>query len=190
MTYLQNYRAFSFVMMTVLFMACNMVLAQQTTASPSKPSYTTEDYFGVYKGNLRIVSNNEPSSVAMEFHLLPTEIKEHYQYTIVYIVNEKRHERNYILKRIDAENGLYILDENNGIALHATAYDNKLYFMYEVQDNVLTTQLTFEGDKMIFEITSSNKAKAVKTVTSDKEETIEVLSYPIATLQKAILHKQ
>lgn len=155
----------------------------------TKKSYTTEDYFGIYKGDLKIRSKNGGSSIPMELHLLPTDVKNEYKYTLVYIVNSKRQERLYTLKRVDAANGIYVLDENNGITIDAVAWDNKLYMMFEVEGSLLTTQLTFEGDQMIFEITFTRKDAATKSATTD-EKSIEVLSFPISTIQRAILKKQ
>jgi hypothetical protein len=161
----------------------------KSTTQNTKKSYTTDDYFGVYKGDLKIRSKNGGSSIPMELHLLPTDIKNEYKYTLVYIVNGERQERLYTLKRIDAANGIYVLDENNGITIDAVAWDNKLYMMFEVEGSLLTTQLTFEGDQMIFEITFTRKDAANKSATTD-EKSIEVLSYPVSTIQKAILKKQ
>ena len=57
-----------------------------------------EAYFGIYKGDLQISSQNGTTTIPMEFHLLPIEgDKEHYHYTIVYITNAVRQERKYTL---------------------------------------------------------------------------------------------
>lgn len=179
------------VCLVCLCMSINLTQGQEVNEAEQskKKSYTTEDYFGIYKGDLNIISKNGSSSIPMELHLLPTDVKNEYKYTLVYIVNEERQERLYTLKRVDAANGIYVLDENNGITLDAVAMDNKLYMMFEVQGSLLTTQLTFEGDQMIFEITYTQKETATKSATTD-ENPIEVLSYPISTVQKAILKKQ
>lgn len=160
----------------------------KTVKENTKKSYTTEDYFGVYKGDLKIISKNGGDSIPMELHLLPTDIKNEYKYTLVYIVNGERQERLYTLKRVDAAKGIYVLDENNGITIDAVAWDNKLYMMFEVQGSLLTTQLTFEGDQMIFEITFTRKNTANKSATNEEKPT-EVLSYPITTIQKGVLKK-
>ena len=60
--------------------------------------------------------------------------------------------------------------------------------MFEVSENLLTTFITFQSDFIIFEIVVANRQSALKTV--EKEEGIEVVSYPVFTRQRAQLFKQ
>ena len=174
----------------ILSLICMVVLTGLQAQEPSKNTSSNfpKAYFGVYKGNLEIHTVNGSNTLPMEFHLLPTTHKDEYQYTIVYINNGNRQERLYTLKTKDASKGLYVVDENNGILLDAKVLGNKLFSMFEVQGSLLTTQLTFEDDHMIFEITFSRKETANKSGTTD-DSAIEVLSYPITTIQKGILKK-
>lgn len=148
-----------------------------------------EDYLGVYKGKLVIASIKGGQEIDMEFHLLKSDEDKKYQYILVYIFDGKRQERKYTLIEKDKEKGKYVVDENNGIVLDAQAFGSSLYFMFEVNGTLLTTTERFYENAMDFEITATNKSKAVKTI-AEGEEATEVISYPISTLQKAHLLKE
>ena len=171
--------------------SCKTVKSQEKpiTQKTVKELSFPDAYFGIYKGDLTITNANGEDVIPMEFHLLPTETEGVYHYVIVYIVNGNRQERNYTLKTVNAEKGTYVVDENNGIFLDAIVLGNKLYSMFEVQENILTTNLTFYESDMLFEITFSNK-KIARVSGTEGESPIEVISYPISTIQLGKLLKQ
>ena len=148
-----------------------------------------DDFFGIYTGHLEIRSSGGNQSLEMEFHMLPTDTLGKYQYKLVYIVKGDRQERSYFLLEKNKEAGEYVVDENNGIILHDKVIDNKMYALFEVGDNLLTTFITFEKTQMIFEIAVTNTTKKQITY-ADNEEKTEVISYPISTVQRAVLQKQ
>ena len=61
--------------------------------------------------------------------------------------------------------------------------------MFDVQGNLLTTFITFETDHVFFEIIFAPTRNKTTTYAEDVEKT-EVISYPITTVQTAILQKQ
>ncbi len=148
-----------------------------------------EDFFGIYTGTLHISSKSGESDIAMEFHLLPTDTLGQYQYTLVYGAEDKKQERAYTLKEKNRAKGEYILDENNGIILHQKVIENRMYTLFEVGDNLLTTFITFEENYMVFDITFAPRAQKNTTYATDKEKT-EVISFPITTVQRAVLKKR
>lgn len=148
-----------------------------------------EDFFGTYKGDLEIINPQGKQTIQMEFQLKPTDIAGTYDYIIVYIVEEKRQERNYILLEKDKAKGLYQVDENNGILLDVKCIGNTLFSMFEVQGNILTTTERFYEDAMDFEITFASKQNSNASKTTD-ETSINVTSYPITVFQKGNLIKQ
>ena len=147
------------------------------------------DYFGVYTGTLKINSERGSQEVPMEFHLKPTDSVGKYHYTLIYGEGDMRQERKYTLLAEDVDNGRYVVDENNGIILDDKVQGNKLYSLFEVQGNLLTTFMTFHEDHMIFEITFASKEKQRVTYAENEQKT-EVISYPISTVQRAVLKKQ
>ena len=170
-----------YLLFTLLFMSVSFLFSQEVNFP--------DDFFGIYTGKLNISSPNGDQSLDMEFHLQPTDSLGKYEYKLVYIVEGNRQERDYHLIEQNKETGEYIVDENNGIILHDKVIDNRMYALFEVGDNLLTTFITFEKARMIFEIAVTNTTKKQITY-ADNEEKTEVTSYPISTVQRAVLQKQ
>jgi hypothetical protein len=147
-----------------------------------------EDYLGIYKGKLEIDNPRGKQSIDMEFHLKATDSSHVFNYTLVYVINGKPSPRNYTLKVVDKEKGLFVVDENNGIILDAKYVNNTLYSVFEVQGSLLITTERFFDDYMIFEIVVMGKEN--KKTTLATEDNTEVISYPISTTQTAKLIKQ
>jgi len=148
-----------------------------------------EAYFGKYAGELHVSSKKGLETYAMEFHLLPTDSIGRYSYTLVYGEGEQLQKRLYTLIEKNAEKGEYVVNENNGIVIDDRVIDNRMYALFEVQGTLLTTFITFEKDHLIFEIIATNKEER-KITGGQNEVTPEVISYPITTVQRAILFKQ
>lgn len=172
-------RAFVFLCLGLLL--CTQGWAQNTLQFP-------QDFFGKYTGTLKIHTQRGDQDVPMEFHLLPTDSTATYQYTLIYGTGEQRQERAYVLLEEDLEKGRFAVDELNGIVLDNKFHNNRLYALFEVQGNLLTTFITFEPDHAIFEIVFANKSSARETYAV--QDSIQVLSYPITTVQRALLQKQ
>ena len=148
-----------------------------------------DDFFGNYKGVLDIHNAKGITKYPMEFQLQPTDSLGHYQYTLIYGDGDNRQVRPYTLKAINKDNGTYIIDENNGIILDEKVIENRMYTVFEVGGTLLTTFITFEENQMLFEIVVikvANKNSSGGT----SEEIPEVFSYPITTVQRAILTKE
>ncbi len=179
----------------VLFLVCVNCTSQQKALespvnieTPQRTLNFPDEVLGSYKGDLTIQNKNkdEKSTVGMEFHLQAADNLGTYIYQIVYIIDGNRQERNYKLITKDADKGEYVIDENNGIILSATAFENRLYSVFEVQGNLLFTIEEFYDDYMVFQIVFSSKKDAAKTGT----ETIPVTAFPVTVNQLAILKKQ
>lgn len=172
----------SLLLLFLLLLNGLWVQAQETLQFP-------DDFLGIYKGSLQIYTEKGKQHIPMEFHLTETDSIGAYNYILVYGEGEKRQERNYTLIEKDKEKGLYIVDENNGIVLDDKVIDNKMYALFEVGENLLTTFITFEKDHMVFEIVFAPKDR--KNVTyAEGEDKTKVISYPITTVQRAVLQKQ
>lgn len=169
----------------ILFGFTTFVTFSQNIKSQSFP----KSYFGIYTGDLVINTNKGIQNYPMEFHMQPTDSLGIYEYVIVYGKGEKQQVRDYTLMEKDAEKGIYTLDENNGIILECKVIENKIYFLFEVANSLLTTFITFNNTDLIFEIVATNTTQKIVSGGQD-EETPEVFSYPINVVQKAILIKQ
>ncbi|MEL6811464.1 MAG: hypothetical protein AAFP76_09030 [Bacteroidota bacterium] len=147
-----------------------------------------DDYFGIYTGTLKINSSGGLSTYPMEFHLLATDSIGVYEYKLVYGKGDQRQVRAYNLIAQNKDQGEYIVDENNGIILDDKVVGNRMYALFEVGGSLLTTFITFEKDHMVFEIVATQKENKRITYAENEEKT-EVISYPITTVQRAVLQK-
>lgn len=156
-----------------------MIFAQDKESFP-------ERFLGSYKGDLEIYNSKGMQTIPMEFHLFKKDSLDTYEYRLVY----NGQPRNYTLILKNKEQGLYEIDEHNGIVLPARAINNNsLYSFFEVEGNLLTTRLSFANDSLDFEILFT----AVKNKTTTGKGTKEipfVYGYPISVVQRAILVKQ
>lgn len=144
-----------------------------------------ENYLGIYKGKLSIFSEKGKQEIDMEFHFVKTDTLGTYKYTLVY----NNQYRNYFLIEKDVLKGKYSIDENNGIELEASVFDNAIYSIFEVQGNLITTTEHFYDTYMDFEIMMT---KVLQKTTTGKgtEEIPEVQNYPVFVAQKARLYKE
>lgn len=166
-----------------------MILGCFSLSAQSDALQFPQDFFGIYKGNLKITNSKGTQTIPMEFHLRATDSVGKYVYTLVYGKSEARQERLYNLIAKNAEKGDYVVDENNGIVLNVKCVGNTLYSLFEVQGNILTTRESFYKDHMDFEITFASKSNAVTSGTTG-EDTVEAIAYPITVVQRAKLIKQ
>ncbi len=143
-----------------------------------------EHFLGKYKGDLEISSQRGTQKIPMEFHLTTTEKDSTYNYIIIY----NKTPRNYLLKIVDQEKGMYNIDENNGIILPASLHNNTLHSFFEVQGNFLSTRLHFKKNTLDFEILFTKLDHKIKTGGVSKQVP-EVSGYPISVFQKAVLKR-
>lgn len=144
-----------------------------------------KDFFGNYKGKLIISNANGKQEINMEFKLSKTDTVGTYKYVLIY----NNQPRNYFLIEKDKSKGQYIIDENNGILLQASVFDNCLFSMFEVNGNLITTSEKFYDNYMDFEIIFTNTNKA-ETTGKGTEEIPTVKVYPILVTQRARLYKE
>ena len=167
---------------------CTIIFCFSLQAQDKKVDFP-KDFFGKYTGTLDISSTKGSQQYPMEFHLLPSDTLGKYTYTLVYGEGETKQVRDYKLIEKDKEKGFYVVDENNGIILDDRVIDNRMYSLFEVNGTLLTTFITFEDTFMVFEIIATPTAEKNTTFANDENKT-EVISYPIKTVQRAILQKQ
>ncbi len=151
----------------------------------SQENIFPDDFLGNYKGKLEIVNAKGKQEIDMEFHFTKTDTIGTYKYVLVY----NNQPRNYFLIEKDKANGQYIIDENNGILLQASVFDNGIFSMFEVNGSLITTTEKFYDNYMDFEIMFTNTNK-VETTGKGTEEIPTVKVYPFLGKQRARLLKQ
>ena len=146
-----------------------------------------DDFFGRYTGKLTIDNGSNVQEIDMTFELSATDQEDVYNYVLGY---QGQPARQYLLKTVNAEKGVYQVDDQNDIILDARLSGWTLTSIFEVQGNLITTREEFFTDgRMIFEITMVQTAAPVLTGgTSD--DIPEVKSYPIRVVQKAFLTRR
>lgn len=162
------------------------LFAQDTLAFP-------QDWEGIWQGDLEIhTAKGLAQTVPMELHVLPTDSTHRYTWSIIYGEDKEAGKRPYELVIIDAENGIYAIDEKNSIQLEAYFIKDKFFSRFEVMGTLLLTSEQLIGDELIFEIIAG-KMEPVSVTGSEvvNGDTIPpVQAFPINVMQRAILRRQ
>jgi hypothetical protein len=153
-------------------------------------SQIDKSWLGIWKGELKIHSYSDTDirhTLPMELHISKTDSQRVWNWRIIYRDSTKD-DRKYLLRIDDYNKGKYIIDETDGILLEANLFGNKLISRFEVMNSLLEITYTLDGDKILFEVSSSNLKPT--SVTQSQAEQVEVKSYEITSYQTAILYKQ
>lgn len=189
------------LLITFVLTACTPKVAKVakedlTSLSKEKIADTTEKFpdtwLGNWKGTLNIYNEKGlAQAIPMELEMAKIEDSENYIWAIIYGEDKEKGRRSYELKIVDAEKGVYVIDEKNSIELESYLLGNKLYNRFLVAESLLLCTYEKVGDKMIFEVISG-KNEAVSTTGGevvDGEEIPEVKTYPIIVSQRAELKR-
>lgn len=156
------------------------------------PAIFPDDFIGKWKGILKIYNRNIiVNEVDMQLHILPEKKEDHYSYHIIYGKDTINGLRPYTIIPNSKEEGVWSIDENNGIVLDEYIIDGKAFSLFEVGGNLLQVTLEKNRDELIYEISVANQN--AYTLTGDtiiQNDTIpSVKNFEIKAIQKAILKK-
>lgn len=173
------------VLFYAILFCCTNITAQDTLAFP-------QAWEGIWKGDLEIhTAKGLAQTVPMELHILPTDSMHRYTWSIIYGADKEAGKRPYELVILDAEKGLYAIDEKNTIQIEAYFIKDKLFSRFEVMGTLLLTSEQLVGETLIFEIIAG-KMEPI-SVSGDEvvaRDTIpRVQAFPINVLQRAILSR-
>lgn len=170
------------IILAVIFLCSYQSIYSQTGFNP-------EDWYGEWKGKLEILKTGVPEfqNVDMELHISKTTSKDTLNFTIIYKSSTINQERKYKLIALDAERGLFKLDENNGIILDMNYFGTGLYSTFEVQGILITSAYVLSEGVIHFSVISSNYQSPNES--KSKEDNMIVNSFPVYALQKSILKK-
>jgi len=152
-------------------------------------SQINASWLGIWKGELKIHTYSNADirhTLPMELHISKSDSQRVLNWRIIY-KDSTQDDRRYLLKIVDEKAGKYVIDEKDGIVLEANLFGNKLISRFEVMNSLLEITYTLDGDKILFEVSSSNLKPT--TVTQSQAEQVEVKSYEITSYQTAVLHK-
>lgn len=153
-----------------------------------------ETWEGIWVGELEVYNaKGKAQTLPMELHILPIDSSENHTFYIIYGEDKVAGKRPYELVTIDAEKGLYAVDEKNSIQMEAYLLGNTLVQRFEVMGTMLITiNEKIDDNTIIWQIISGSldPVSATGKEEVDGEEIPEVKAFPIKALQKAILKKQ
>ncbi|MFK7934657.1 MAG: hypothetical protein AB8G22_14190 [Saprospiraceae bacterium] len=173
------------ILFLLLFSEC---LSAQTDSLNFPASWS-----GKWQGTLEIFSEKgKQQELPMQLHILPMDTSDRYTWTIIYGEDEKTGTRPYELVTIDAEKGLYAIDEKNSIQMEAFLLGGKLFQRFEVMGSLLLTTNELHADGTLSWEIISGKLEPV-SVTGDQkvagEDIPPVQAFPIGVLQRAVMKK-
>lgn len=173
------------IIISILIFCFNNLLAQDTLAFP-------QAWEGIWKGDLEIhTAKGLAQTVPMELHILPTDSTHRFTWSIIYGEDKVAGKRPYELVVLDADKGIYAIDEKNSIQLEAYFIKDKFFSRFEVMGNLLMTSEQLIGDELIFEIIAG-KMEPVSVTGNEviNGDTIpSVKAFPINVMQRAILRR-
>lgn len=176
-----------FYILFLLFICC----LTTSTAQDALPFPHT--WQGKWQGDLAIYTAKGLSqSVPMELHILPTDSTNRFTWTIIYGEDKEAGKRPYELVILDAEKGIYAIDEKNSIQLEGYFIKDKFFSRFEVMGSLLLTTEQLVGEELIFEIIVGSMTPV--SVTGNEVingDTIPpVKAFPLKVMQRAILRRQ
>lgn len=148
---------------------------------------------GEWAGTLQIYNaKGLAQELPMELHILPTDSAWH-TYRIIYGEDKVAGLRDYQLKPLRPELGIYMIDEQNTIAMEANYIGGALYSRFEVMGSLLlsTAYLVDEGE-LHYEIISGKheSVRASGGQSYEGEDIPEVNAFPVQVRQVARLQRR
>ncbi|MCB0819690.1 MAG: hypothetical protein KDC13_03635 [Bacteroidetes bacterium] len=141
-------------------------------------------WLGSWKGELEVFPESQSlQHVEVSLEIKKTDIPGTYTWLTVYNSSERRIEKEYLLREIDASRGMFEIDEQDGIILPATLLGNELWSFFSVQGIFLVSVYRFSAEFIEFEIPSALQADE-KQSGGQNDSIPAVQSYPVRSLQK------
>lgn len=168
-------------------------VVEKTIISPIDTLPFPDSWIGTWTGDLNIWKGSTiVQTIPMQTIIAPTDKPEEYQWMTTF-GDKAATEKPYLLKVIDREKGLYVIDEQNSIIIESYLFDNKLVSWYTVMGSLI--QATFEkrGAEIIFEILAGREEPISITggekIEGEEEAIPEVKTMPFNVMQRAVLRR-
>jgi len=168
-----------------------------TTPTPSPTNVETDTKFpdswlGKWKGELKISKGSGViQTLPMKLSIQLTDKAGQYSWLTTF-GDKAETAKPYILKTLDEENGLYVMDEENSIKLESYLFENKLVSWYVVQGSLILASFEKRAATIVFEILVG-KEEAVSVTGGeavDGEMIPEVKTMPFTAMQRAFLSRE
>lgn len=176
----------------ILLLAVMTEVVALDAQSPAGNLSFPADWTGKWAGELEIYRGNGLfRRVPMQLHILPLDSAGLYSWEIIYGTDEEAGRRPYLLKPVDPGKGLYLIDEQNSIAMEQYFLGGKLFSRFDVMGSLLLATVEKRGEVLHYEIISGKLEPA--SITGDQEIEGEqmppVRTFPIAVRQVAALKR-
>ena len=184
----------------VLLIACTPKTMEKSSATVAKTPISSNEqvdakfpdaWLGNWQGTLEIIKGSGlVQSLPMKMSIKPTDKPGEYHWLTTF-GDKTETAKPYLLKTLDATNGLYVIDEQNSIIIESYLFDNKLVSWYVVQGSLILASFEKRGDQIVFEILAG-KEKEI-SITGDKEVEGEAIpavkTLPFNVMQRAFLSR-
>ena len=149
---------------------------------------------GKWAGTLNIYADTgKVQELPMELHILPIDTAgaPSWTWAIIYGADKEKGKRPYELIAVDADKGLYLIDEKNTIKMEGYYIGGQFFQWFEVQGTRLLTKTALVGEALIWEIVVSSDVPVSTTGDSifKGEEIPPVSAFAVKNLQRAILRR-
>lgn len=166
-----------------------------TSLSPLAPAAAPTPFPHSWVGEWRGPGGSTPAEgdalrFEMRLRIAPTDDPDRFTWTIAYITTDRADERPYELVVVDAEKGLYEVDEKNSIVLPARWIDGGLYSRFDLGETALVAgyrveDIGTERERMVVEIVTTDGADAPTTGGENGVPTISVP--PVKAVMRAVM---
>ena len=145
------------------------------------PDSFPERCLGQWQGTMYLYAEGKVhDSVAVTFTVARTDTAGTYTWRTDYLSPQYTLSKDYQLKVQPDTPYHHLLDEGDGIVLHAYEFGDKLYSLFAVQDQLMVSSYELRGEQLIFEI-SISPATGIPQA--------EVTSYAVPRLQRVVLKR-
>ena len=158
------------------------VLGQEPTLEMEEVDQSRGLFFdqclGVWEGKMYIHGGGKlRDSVDIRFTCAPTDTLGRYVWRMDYLSEQRPMVKDYRLVVKDAERGLYIMDEGNGVELMEFVVGNKMYSNFKMGPTILTSSMERLGESLVFEVTSG----------TERADGQDLISFTVDYVQRVIL---
>lgn len=138
---------------------------------------------GEWNGTLMVWKENKIIDSVPSKLTIKTIIKDSvWQWKTEYISAKMPVTKDYILRVVEKQKGIFITDEGDGVELMNYTFGNKLFSNFETSGILLTSSYEWIGNDIIFEIASGKKIENISINN-------EVTNFTVKNLQKIIFKK-
>jgi hypothetical protein len=143
---------------------------------------------GNWAGDLHIFLPGQPErSIPMALDI-QSKVPGRWAWTLIYMPGEEEDRRAYTLEAVDPTQGLWEVDEHNGIVLESRYLGGSLLSRFAVGEQLLLARYQLLGEQLLFEIIAGPAEKQpANTTETGPDANPAVYNLPVGVYQQAVL---